>query len=83
MRPRMPFRPPRYDARWVLSDSRTRSVIKTMSWRLTGSFATFMIAWAIGGDLSIAGTIAMIQIVANTLLYYLHERLWNLVTWGR
>ena len=31
----------------------------------------------------LAGTIAMIQIVANTLLYYLHERVWNIVTWGR
>jgi len=66
-----------------LSDSRARSVVKTVSWRITGSFATFLIAWIIGGNLATAGTIALVQIIANTLLYYLHERLWNLFRWGR
>jgi uncharacterized membrane protein len=50
---------------------------------LTGSFATFLIAWIIGGDIGVASTIAVIQIIANTMLYYLHERAWNNVTWGR
>ena len=83
MMPRMPSRPPRSVGKWVLNDTRKRSVIKTLTWRVTGSFATFLIAWIIGGDLGIASTIAVIQIVANTLLYYFHERVWNLVTWGR
>ena len=74
---------PRSVGKWVLNDTRKRSVIKTLTWRVTGSFATFLIAWIIGGDLGIASTIAVIQIVANTLLYYFHERVWNLVTWGR
>jgi len=58
-------------------------VVKTLTWRVTGSFATFLRAWIIGGNLAVAGTIAVIQIVANTVLYYLHERVWNLVRWGR
>ena len=29
----------------------------------------------------IAGTIAVIQITANTLLYYIHERVWNRIKW--
>lgn len=66
-----------------MSDSRARSIAKTLCWRATGSFATFLIAWIIGGDLAMAGTIAVIQIVANTMLYYLHERAWNMVRWGR
>jgi uncharacterized membrane protein len=66
-----------------LNDSHWRSVVKTVSWRITGSSATFLIAWIIGGNLAIAGTIALIQIVANTVLYYLHERVWNIVSWGR
>ena len=54
-----------------------------MTWRVTGSFATFLIAWIIGGNLAVAGTIAVVQIIANTLLYYLHERLWDRINWGR
>ena len=66
-----------------LNDSRIRSIVKTLTWRVTGSFATFLIAWIIGGDLAVAGTIAVIQIIANTILYYCHERVWNLISWGR
>jgi uncharacterized membrane protein len=66
-----------------LNDSHARSLIKTLTWRLTGSGATFLISWAISGSWSVAGTIALIQIVANTALYNVHERVWNIVTWGR
>jgi len=66
-----------------LNDSRARSVIKTLTWRATGSGATFLISWLISGSWTVAGSIAGIQIIANTLLYYLHERVWNIVTWGR
>jgi uncharacterized membrane protein len=64
-------------------DSNNRSIAKTISWRLTGSFSTFMISYLILGNFTIAGSIAIIQIVANTLLYYLHERVWNKINWGR
>ena len=69
--------------KWDLSDSYQRSLVKTITWRLTGSFSTFLIAWVIGGNFIIAGTIAVIQIIANTLLYYFHERIWNSIKWGR
>lgn len=64
-------------------ESNLRSLIKTISWRLTGSGATFLISLLILGDFSIAGSIATIQLVANTLLYYIHERLWNKVQWEK
>ena len=64
-------------------DTNTRSLLKTVTWRLTGSGATFGISWLISGDIAVAGTIAIIQIVANTVLYYFHERIWNSVKWGR
>jgi uncharacterized membrane protein len=31
----------------------------------------------------VAGSIALVQITANTILYYLHERIWNKVKWGK
>ena len=64
-------------------DSNNRSIAKTISWRLTGSFSTFMISYLILGSFSIAGSIAIVQIIANTILYYLHERVWNKIDWGR
>jgi uncharacterized membrane protein len=64
-------------------DSKIRSVVKTATWRLVGSGSTMLIAFAIGGNWKAAGTIAVIQLVTNTLLYYVHERAWTEVEWGR
>ena len=64
-------------------DTNARSLTKTITWRLTGSGATFGISWLVSGDVAVAGRIAVIQIVANTVLYYVHERIWNTVKWGR
>ena len=66
-----------------MTDTPLRSIIKTISWRITGSGATFAISYAILGDLQISGTIAAIQLTFNTVLYFVHERIWNIIIWGR
>ena len=66
-----------------MSDSTTRSIAKTISWRITGSGATFLISYIVSGNLSVAGTIAVIQLTANTILYFIHERIWNKISWGK
>jgi uncharacterized membrane protein len=64
-------------------DKQKRSLLKTLTWRVTGSGATFLIAWLISADLAAATGIASIQLVANTILYYIHERVWNKIDWGK
>ena len=64
-------------------DSNIRSIAKTISWRLTGSFSTFVISYLVLGSFLVAGSIAIIQVTANTILYYVHERIWNKIKWGR
>jgi uncharacterized membrane protein len=66
-----------------LTDQPKRSLAKTVSWRLTGSFSTFLISYIVSGDFTVAGSIAVIQITANTILYYIHERAWDRVRWGK
>ena len=66
-----------------MSDTAKRSLIKTISWRITGSGATFGISYMISGNFVIAGSIAGIQLVANTILYFIHERIWNSIQWER
>ena len=66
-----------------MSDLPRRSLVKTISWRLTGSGATFLIAWLIAENFAVAGTIAVIQLISNTVLYFIHERVWNRISWGR
>jgi uncharacterized membrane protein len=67
----------------IVMDTTRRSLVKTISWRLTGSGATFLISYLIADNFAVAGTIAVTQLVFNTVLYFLHERVWNCIGWGR
>ena len=66
-----------------MSDTTKRSLVKTVTWRLTGTGATFAISYAIVGDFSVSSSIAAIQLTLNTVLYFVHERMWDKIKWGR
>jgi uncharacterized membrane protein len=60
-----------------------RSFIKAVSWRTVGTLDTFIISFFVTGKVTIAGSIASIEIVTKILIYYLHERAWAIIPWGR
>jgi uncharacterized membrane protein len=64
-------------------DAHHRSLIKAVTWRMTGSLDTFVISYILTGHLAIAGSIAGTELLTKIVLYYLHERAWALVPWGR
>ena len=63
--------------------SRKRSLIKTITWRVIASLDTFIIVWVITGRVTWAGSVAGFEILTKTILYYLHERGWNYIIWGK
>jgi adenylylsulfate kinase len=67
----------------VPSDTHVRSLVKAVTWRIVGTAETFLISLIITGKLGTAGGIAAVQAIASTVLYWLHERYWNTVRWGR
>ena len=50
-----------------------RSLLKTITWRITASLDTFVIAWIITGDWKIGGSIAGIEVITKVFFYYFHE----------
>ena len=66
-----------------MSEHHRRSLAKAISWRITGTVDTFLISWLITGELALAGGIAATEVVTKIVLYWLHERAWNRVSWGR
>ena len=66
-----------------MSDTPTRSLAKAVSWRVTGTIDTFLLSWLITGELKLAGAIALTEVITKIFLYWLHERVWNKVTWGK
>ncbi len=65
------------------AETRARSAAKAVTWRVTGSLDTFMLAALITRNLHIAGGVALAEILTKTVLYYLHERAWMAIPWGR
>ena len=66
-----------------MKDSHKRSIVKSLTWRLTGSGSTFLISWIVTRDLKIASGILSIHFITNTVLYVVHERVWNNIKWGK
>jgi uncharacterized membrane protein len=64
-------------------EAHTRSFIKAVSWRATGSVDTFVISLFITGKFGLAGAIASVEVITKIILYYLHERAWAIIPWGK
>lgn len=62
---------------------KTRSLLKAISWRIAGSLDTFVISLIITGELTFAASISAIEFITKTCLYYVHERIWLSINWGR
>jgi len=65
------------------SDSSVRSLAKAVSWRVTGTIDTFIISWAITGQVLLASGIAFTEIMTKIFLFWAHERVWNKINWGK
>ena len=65
------------------AETHTRSVLKAISWRTMGTLDTFAISWFMTGRVEIAGSIAALEVATKIAWYYLHERVWAAIPWGR
>jgi len=65
------------------SDNPTRSIVKAISWRIVGTLDTIIISWVITGEISMALSIGLIEVVTKMILYFFHERIWNVIKWGK
>ena len=63
--------------------SRKRSFIKALSWRLLALLITMSVAWFIFRDARVAASVGIIDSLVKIAVYYLHERFWQRVSYGR
>jgi uncharacterized membrane protein len=61
----------------------SRSIVKTISWRMLGTIDTILISWVVVGNLDLAVTIGGIELFTKMVLYFFHERAWNRSSFGR
>lgn len=64
-------------------ETHKRSLVKTITWRIIGSTSASIIAYTITGSIEVSSAIGAIHLVINTILYWMHERFWNKLGWGK
>jgi uncharacterized membrane protein len=64
-------------------DTRKRSVVKSITWRVIGIILLGAIAYVITGDLTEMTVITILFHGIRLVLYYYHERLWERTSWGK
>ena len=66
-----------------MNEHRKRSLVKAISWRAIATLTTMVLVFLFTGDLITALGIGFLEIISKLFFYYSHERVWNLISWGR
>ncbi|HUA67404.1 MAG TPA: DUF2061 domain-containing protein [Candidatus Saccharimonadales bacterium] len=66
-----------------MAEKHYRSLVKAISWRLTGSLDTMIISFLVTGRIKWALSISGIELFTKVFLYYVHERIWIKIPFGR
>ena len=62
--------------------SKSRSLLKTFSWRIVGTLDTMALGWIITGSPLVGLKIGALELITKFVLYYLHERAWIKCKYG-
>ena len=60
-----------------------RSIVKSISYRITGTITTFLISFFVTGEIKFALSIMSVDFVTKIGVFYLHERMWNKIKFGK
>jgi adenylylsulfate kinase len=63
--------------------TKRRSLAKSITWRLIAIAVTFIVGYVMTGSWQFAVSLSLISNLINFVLYYIHERFWLKVNWGR
>jgi len=66
-----------------LKEKNYRSLVKSVSYRITGTFTTFLISLCVTGKMEFALSIMTVDFITKIGVFYFHERIWNKIKFGK
>lgn len=60
-----------------------RSLGKVVTWRILVTITNFIGGWLASGSWQVGLGVVSFALVVNSILYYVHERVWNKVDAGK
>lgn len=64
-------------------NSKKRSLAKTVTYRLISSAIGFLVVWILSDNAKTGAMFSLAEIIYKPLQYYIHERVWQHIKWGR
>jgi len=64
-------------------NSKKRSLAKTVTYRLISSAIGFVVVWMLSDNVKTGAMFSMAELIYKPLQYYIHERVWQHIKWGR
>ncbi len=66
-----------------MMESHARSIAKAISYRVLGSIFTGLLVYVLSGNARMSLSAGVADWVIKIGLYFLHERIWNHISFGR
>jgi len=63
-------------------ETRSRTLAKTISWRIMAVIITALITWKVTGNEAIGISVGLWDCFIKLAMFYFHERAWNKITFG-
>jgi adenylylsulfate kinase len=73
----------KYEKRFLHMETRTRSLAKAISWRIFATLTTILLVFAFTGNLAVSEGVGITELVSKIVIYYVHERVWNVLRFGK
>ena len=67
----------------MFRETNIRSIVKGISWRVVATTTTIIIVYIFFGRLDLAVAAGVIETILKVALYWLHEKIWQRVRWGK
>ena len=64
-------------------NSKKRSLAKTITYRLISSGIGFLVVWVLSGNVKASAMFSVAELTYKPLQYYIHERVWQRIKWGK
>lgn len=64
-------------------EKHARTVAKAISWRVVATLTTMTIVYIFTKEIILSLGVGLSEVVAKITLYYIHERIWNKISWGK
>lgn len=65
------------------SETHARTFVKTVVWRVIATLVSITVVYSFTGAMKESVEISLAGAMIGVVTYYLHERFWNRVQWGR